>query len=137
LTGGKGNDQLSGYAGNDTLYGGSGKDTLIGGAGKDVFVLDTKPTRRMIDTTYEFSKKDHDVIDLSRKAFSKLGRKGVLAKGAFVVSEHFGDANDRILYLKKSGALFYDPDGSGPSKAIQIASIGKHLALKHSDFHII
>jgi Ca2+-binding RTX toxin-like protein len=100
-------------------------------------VLDTKPTPRTIDYIYDFSKNDHDVIDLSRKAFSKLGKKGVLSKGAFVVGDHFGDANDRILYLKKSGALFYDPDGSGPSKAIQIATIGKNLALKYSDFHII
>jgi Ca2+-binding RTX toxin-like protein len=36
ITGGNGNDSLSGLAGNDTLTGGLGNDTLLGGDGDDV-----------------------------------------------------------------------------------------------------
>jgi Ca2+-binding RTX toxin-like protein len=35
-----GNDSLSGLSGNDTLLGGTGSDTLTGGAGSDTFVLE-------------------------------------------------------------------------------------------------
>jgi Ca2+-binding RTX toxin-like protein len=136
LIGGAGNDLISGMDGNDKLYGGAGRDTLFGGAGQDAFALDTKPTSKTIDWIYDFSTKDHDRIYLSKKAFSHLAHKGTLSGDAFVVGDHETDANDRIIYLKGSGALFYDPDGTGAAAALQIATIGKNLALKHSDFII-
>ena len=131
-----GNDTLFGQLGNDTLYGGAGKDTLLGGAGKDAFVIDTKPTARTIDWIYDF-KAGEDKIYLPKAIFSHLARRGTLSKDAFVVSDHFADQNDRILYLKKQGALFYDPDGSGAAHAIQIATITANLHLKFSDFIVI
>jgi serralysin len=47
------------------------------------------------------------------------------------------DKEDRILYHKKGGALFYDPDGTGSAKAIQFATITKNLAIKAKDFYVI
>lgn len=137
LYGQGGNDQIFGQGGNDTLWGGKGNDTLAGGAGKDVFVFDTRPhARSNLDYVLDFNVKD-DTIHLSKKVFSKLAKKGTLAKGAFVVGDHFKDGNDRILYHKKAGALFYDPDGTGPAKAVQFATIGKNLKITHKDFYVI
>ncbi|MCB5174705.1 hypothetical protein [Microvirga lenta] len=135
LYGLNGNDEIFGQGGDDTLWGGKGKDTFIGGAGKDVFVLDQKPSKSNLDWIYDFDPKE-DTIHLARKAFSKIGRKGGLKKDAFIVGDRVKDKEDRIIYHKKAGALFYDPDGTGSAKAVQFATIGKKLAIKHSDFDI-
>ncbi|WP_262298728.1 M10 family metallopeptidase C-terminal domain-containing protein [Microvirga sesbaniae] len=145
LSGESGNDRLSGLAGNDTLFGGAGADTLIGGAGNDtldggsgsdVFLFDRKPNvKSNLDYIQDFVAAD-DVIHLSRHAFSKIS-KGTLSKKAFVIGDHFKDKDDRILYLKSAGALFYDPDGSGPAKAVQFANITKKIPISHKDFFIV
>ncbi|WP_162299161.1 calcium-binding protein [Microvirga ossetica] len=135
LFGLSGNDQLSGQIGNDTLTGGTGNDTLFGGDGKDVFVFDQKPAASNRDAVADFLPVD-DVVHLSKKVFSKLS-KGTLSSKAFLIGDHFKDKDDRVLYLKKAGALFYDPDGSGSAKAIQFASIGKNLKITHKDFFVI
>jgi serralysin len=136
LRGQGGNDQVFGQGGNDKLWGGAGNDTLVGGAGSDIFVFDVKPhVRSNLDYVYDFNVRD-DTIHLSKKIFSKIAKKGTLSKGAFVVGDRFKDADDRILYHKKAGALFYDPDGSGAAKAVQFATIDKKLAISHKDFLI-
>lgn len=144
LTGEAGNDQLFGLGdkdtlfgevGNDTLNGGTGGDILVGGTGKDVFVFDRKlSVKSNLDYIQDFVPKD-DVLHLSRKIFSKIA-KGTLSSKAFVVGDHFKDKDDRILYFKKQGALFYDPDGSGSAKAIQVANVTKNLKITHKDFFI-
>ncbi|MBB4041373.1 Ca2+-binding RTX toxin-like protein [Microvirga flocculans] len=135
LLGQAGNDQLSGQNGNDTLNGGKGSDVLVGGTGRDVFIFDQKPSPKLnIDYIQDFNPTD-DTIHLSRAIFSKLS-KGTLASKAFVVGDRFKDADDRILYHKKAGALFYDPDGSGSAQAIQIANISKSLKITHKDFFV-
>ncbi|RDI62283.1 calcium-binding protein [Microvirga subterranea] len=137
LHGLSGNDQVFGQGGNDRLWGDKGNDTLIGGAGNDVFVFDVRPNvKSNLDYVYDFNVKD-DTIHLSKKIFSGLAKKGTLSKNAFVIGDHFKDADDRILYHKKGGALFYDPDGTGDAKAIQFATIGKNLKITHKDFYVI
>ncbi|MCB8819167.1 cadherin domain-containing protein [Microvirga rosea] len=132
-----GDDTLWGEAGRDTLIGGAGNDALIGGLGKDVFVFDTKPNvRTNVDTLYGFAPVD-DTIQLSRKIFSKLPKKGTLSKSAFWTGDHVHDASDRIVYNKKTGALFYDPDGTGKAAAIQIAVLPTKLKMSHLDFVVI
>jgi serralysin len=87
-----------------------------------------------LDYVQDFVPKD-DTIHLSKTIFSKISR-GTLSSKAFVVGDHFKDKDDRILYLKSAGALFYDPDGSGPAKAIQFANISQKLPITHKDFFI-
>jgi serralysin len=53
------------------------------------------------------------------------------------VGDHFKDKDDRILYYKQGGALFYDPDGSGSAKAVQFASLSKNLKISHKDFFVL
>ncbi|MBM6580871.1 hypothetical protein ILT44_11810 [Microvirga sp. BT689] len=136
LSGLSGNDALFGQIGNDTLMGGLGNDSLVGGTGRDVFVFDQKPNAKSnLDYIQDFNPPD-DIVHLSRKIFSKIA-KGALSSKAFVVGDHFKDKDDRILYYKEGGALFYDPDGSGSAKAIQFASLGKGLKISHKDFFVI
>jgi Ca2+-binding RTX toxin-like protein len=131
-----GNDVLFGQIGNDTLTGGTGSDTLVGGTGADVFVFDQKPNAKSnLDYIQDFSPTD-DVVHLSRKIFSKIA-KGALSSKAFVTGNKFKDKDDRVLYYKEGGALFYDPDGSGSAKAIQFANLSKGLKITHKDFFVI
>lgn len=141
LYGGDGDDYVIGgdgtaaASGDDWLYGGNGRDTLAGGNGRDIFVFDTRPnTRTNLDFINDFSSAD-DTIHLLKSAFSTL-KKGTLAKSAFVVGSKVHDKDDRIIYVKSQGALFYDPDGTGKKAAIQFASVQKNLALSHKDFFI-
>jgi len=137
------NDVLKGGGGNDTLYGGAGRDVLTGGKGQDVFVFDTKLAktnaayhRTGLDKITDFVAAD-DTIDLVRRVFTKIGKMGVLKKDAFYSGAAAHDASDRIIYNKKTGALFYDQDGNGAHEAIQIATLSKNPKLTYHDFFII
>jgi Ca2+-binding RTX toxin-like protein len=121
LRGTAGANRLMGGAGNDRLYGHKGNDVLSGGAGQDVFVFDTKAhSRSNRDTVTDYSAAE-DTIWLSKTVFTKIAKKGALAKSAFWAGTKAHDANDRIVYNKKTGVLFYDEDGSGAKAAVQIA----------------
>jgi len=47
------------------------------------------------------------------------------------------DKDDRVIYDKDSGVLYYDADGSGHGAAVASTGIGKNLALTHKDFYIL
>lgn len=136
LDGGAGKDKLYGEDGNDRLYGGLDKDFLHGGAGKDTFVFDTKLGSTNIDTIDDFSVKD-DTIWLDDDIFTKVGKVGDLASGAFYVGTKAHDSSDRIVYDNKSGKLWYDADGHGTGAAIQFAQLDPGLKLTAADFDII
>ncbi|NIX77848.1 calcium-binding protein [Microvirga terricola] len=142
LTGNSLANTIAGNSGNNRINGGLGKDTLKGGAGKDVFAFDTKLGKTNIDTIADFSVRD-DSIYLDNKYMPKLGKSGSLSKPAKLNAKMFWtgaaahDADDRIIYNKKTGALFYDADGSGKGAAIQIATLSKGLKLKADDFFVI
>ncbi len=136
-------DVLTGGTSKDVLYGGLGKDKLTGGAGQDAFVFDTKPSKtKNLDTITDFTVKD-DSIWLDNAIFKALGKKGtednpvLLKSSAFYAGSSAHDGNDRIIYNKKTGALFYDADGTGSAKQVQIATLSKSLKLTFKDFFVI
>ncbi|QRM31249.1 hypothetical protein [Microvirga sp. VF16] len=135
---------LKGQGGNDTIHGGAGNDKLYGGSGsgKDTFVFDTTPHKtRNVDRIYDFNPK-YDSIWLENKYFTKVG-SGSASKpkkfksDMFVKSSKAQDAEDRIVYDKKSGALYYDKDGTGSASQVKIATLSKNLKLTYSDFFVI
>ena len=68
LTGGAGNDALTGNKFANILAGGAGEDTLMGGGGSDTFVFAREtgaPATGTEDGIGDFSKADGDMIDLS------------------------------------------------------------------------
>lgn len=146
LGGGAGNDQLSGDAGNDFLEGGDGsdilrgglgKDTLSGGAGADSFYFDSAVAKKKntnIDKIVSFNVKD-DTIYLAKAVFTKL-KAGKLKKDAFFIGNKAHDGSDRVIYDKKSGKVFYDPDGTGKQQQIQFATLDKNLKMTEKDFFV-
>lgn len=134
LEGRGGNDKLLGGAGNDRLTGGLGTDALNGGAGRDTFVFDAA-LGSGIDKITAFSTKD-DTILLDKSIFTALFA-GTLASSAFVKHTAARDADDRIIYDAKTGALSYDADGTGATSAIRFATLDKNLKLAAADFLII
>nr|WP_246728325.1 calcium-binding protein [Microvirga terricola] len=136
ITGNSGANTINASSGNDTLYGGAGKDTLSGGTGKDAFVFNTKPSSSNIDKVADFIVKD-DTIQLAKSTFTKVAKKGVLAKGAFWTGATAHDKDDRIIYDKAKGVLYYDADGIGAGKAVAFATITKGLTMTYADFLVI
>ncbi len=110
---------------------------MWGGSGLDIFVFDSKPNKKTnLDKIVDFNVAD-DTIHLAKSAFSKIGKKGVLKKSAFHAGADAHDANDRVIYNKKTGALFYDRDGNGDAAQVQIATLSKKLkAISNGDFFI-
>jgi Ca2+-binding RTX toxin-like protein len=47
------------------------------------------------------------------------------------------DAGDRIIYTKGTGALSYDPDGTGSTHATQFATLSAGLNLSDANFQIV
>jgi hypothetical protein len=135
LTGSAGNDRIEGKSGNDTIWGKSGNDILFGGGGRDAFTFDTKLETDNIDVILDFNVKD-DTIRLNDTVFAKL-KSGKLAPEGFIIGPKASDTQDRIIYNNKTGSLFYDPDGSGPVRAIQFAKIDVGLKLTAADFLVI
>ncbi len=133
LVGGAGNDYLAGYQGNDLLSGGEGNDTLYGNGGRDIFVLEGNFAGE-IDTIADFTS-GKDRIQLSGEVFARLGDE-VPTANLFAANATGSavDADDRILYNTKSGALLYDADGSGNGAAVQFATLRNRADLQATDF---
>ena len=89
-----------------------------------------------VDKIVDFNHRD-DTIHLAKSVFSKIAKKGVLSSKAFWVGDKAHDASDRIVYNKKTGALFYDQDGNGAKAAVQFATLPKKLALAANDFFVM
>jgi Ca2+-binding RTX toxin-like protein len=139
LHGQAGNDVLNGGLGEDTLYGGAGKDTLKSGTGRDVFVVDTRPNKATnLDKITDYNVK-YDTVWLNNAIFTKIGANGALKAGAFWTNNtgKAHDRDDRVIYDKTSGVLYYDADGTGSGKAVAFATISKNLPMTSKDFYIV
>ena len=138
LAGGAGNDALSGDKGADLLIGGAGSDLLTGGLGADRFQFDAALSASTnVDTIADFNVTD-DTILLENAVFTSLkAGGGGLWTEAFYIGSAAHDANDRIIYNQTSGALLYDPDGTGGAAATQFATVAAGLAMTSADFLII
>ncbi|MFM7785095.1 MAG: calcium-binding protein, partial [Gammaproteobacteria bacterium] len=145
LEGGTGNDTLGGGGGADVMAGGAGNDSLGGGSGADVFLFDTAlDASGNVDGISDFLP-GTDRIHLDNDVFTALSGGTPLALPAASFASGAGlssarDADDRIIYNTSTGALFYDPDGTGPGAAIRFATLSgtdSPPALGASDFLIV
>lgn len=136
LRGDSGNDSLIGGAGNDVIHGGTGKDSLLGDAGRDFFVFDKLPGGTNVDTIRDFNPAD-DTIRPDNAVFPEVGPNGALATQAFWTGTEAHDATDRIVYDPATGAVYYDPDGTGLAPQVRFAQLAKGLAVTAADFVVI
>ncbi|MBX3576749.1 MAG: calcium-binding protein [Rhizobiaceae bacterium] len=136
LIGNKGRDTLKGDAGNDKLEGGLGRDLLWGGAGRDAFVFKSPATAANADTIYDFNRRD-DTIQVDNAVFKKIGANGTLKAAAFKLGKVASDADDRIIYDRATGKVFYDADGDGAQKQVHLATLANKVAINHLDFQVI
>jgi Ca2+-binding RTX toxin-like protein len=137
VNGDNANNTLNGTVGRDTIYGGAGNDTVAGGAGADQFMFNTALDGvSNVDTLVDFTSGEDKLI-LSEIIFSNAPT-GVLGAANFVAEAGAvaHDANDFILYDTTTGAVSYDPDGSGAQAAIVFAMLTNHPVLAAEDVYV-
>jgi hypothetical protein len=145
LTGAGGNDALAGGAGNDRLNGGDGRDRIFGGAGNDVLIGGAGPDRLLGgpgNDRLNGGPGNNLMVGgpgADRFVFTTLGQisrvddftpgtdKLVLAASVF---HSLAD----VSYNTATGALTFDPDGSGGVAPVHFATLAPHLGLSSSDF---
>jgi Ca2+-binding RTX toxin-like protein len=124
---------IVGNSGANKIDGKAGADTLTGGGGKDTFLLTSALGPNNVDHITDFNVRD-DTIALSGSVFTGLSA-GALAAGAFALGSNALQSDDRILYDRASGHLFFDPDGSGAVYSpIIFATVSAGLNLTAADF---
>jgi Ca2+-binding RTX toxin-like protein len=147
LVGGSGNDYFFGDRGNDVLNGGSGndtfelgavQDTLTGGTGQDIFAYYSSSVLSVgVARINDFSVID-DTIQVYQPTFGGgLTANSLIAPGQFRLGSAAQDADDRFIYNKSTGGLFYDSDGIGVIQAQQLATLSLNLNLTYQDFYVM
>jgi Ca2+-binding RTX toxin-like protein len=137
LVGGAGDDVLRGRGGNDTFIGGAGNDRLVGGAGMDAFIFNAPLNATTnVDEIAFFSRTD-DIIRLDDAVFTGL-MAGRAKPEAFASADDAGEADDRIIYDRDTGELFFDPNGGDRGDAVLFARLANMPAnLDSTDFVVI
>jgi Ca2+-binding RTX toxin-like protein len=133
--GGEGDNVLDGGAGDDTLSGLRGTDVLTGGTGVDAFNFGIS-LGSGVDTITDFNAAN-ETVRLFKNSFTALGDLGELAAGAFHTGSTAQAADDRIIYNKTTGNIFYDADGSGSGAAVMFARVTAGTELTHANFEVI
>lgn len=112
-----------------------GNDKVVFGDKKDKLLFDSALNEMTnVDRLKKFDS-GKDKLYLDEDIFSNI-TPGKLSSSAFHKGTAAADADDRIIYDKKSGALYYDPDGTGALTQTQFAQLDKGAKLKASDFSV-
>ncbi len=121
ISGGVGNDRLFGGVGNDTLMGGQGRDRLTGGADADRFILSSSD--KNFDIITDFQAVQGDKIVVSTKGLEGHLKQGNLSSDRLTLGSTADTAKTGFVYQASSGRLFFDIDGMGGQKQVQIAKL--------------
>jgi Ca2+-binding RTX toxin-like protein len=134
LDGGAGRDTLFGGGGADLIETGRGRDTVSGGGGADDFLYASAPARANIDHITDFARRADQFL-LDDLAFGSLGT--AVTEGEFVRGTAALDRNDRLIYDRDTGRLWYDADGNGAGAKALIAILDNQARLTFADFEMI
>lgn len=116
------------------LAGGFGSDTLTGGSGADRFGFGFP--NEGINTIRDFVVADDTIV------VSAIGFGGGLKAGEAIEPSQFklgniaGDSSDRLIYNRNTGALYFDRDGTGSAKQVQIATLANKPAISNADIFV-
>ena len=137
-------DQIKGGAGDDRLDGGRARDILEGGGGDDAFVFTKSGGSATADVITDFSnrKGNNDHFEIDNSVWTGMKDGWLKASQFDLVSGKPNkaqmDADDRILYDKAKGDVWYDRDGSLTKYgAIKLAEVSDGTILSHKDFFIL
>ena len=164
IYGGANNDRIYGSSGNDWIHGGSGNDTINGGRGNDTLIgdlfdgrdsnqflfntlLDTAGVDRITDFSIDFN----DKIILDKSVFSAIDTRpnrvleptdfAVINVAAAAEVEAAGDKGNEIVYNRRTGNLFYNPNNSRIGFGLgggRFATIdGSPDNLSNTDFRVV
>ena len=132
LIGGAGNDSLLGGNGTDTLIGGAGRDNLIGGAESDLFYYPNLENSSDVISDFQ----SNDFLIASAAGFGGGLQTGFLRASEFTLGSSASDNQDRFIYNRSSGELFYDPDGTGSRNQSLVATLTNNPNLTNQDIFI-
>lgn len=128
-----GANTIYGRAGNDTIYGREGRDNLFGEAGADRFVFNVTPSSPNSDTVFDFVS-GTDKIGLSNALYGAAET----STGAIRLAQGVGikpqAAVGIVLFDNGTKLLSYDPDGTGATAAIPIATLSGLPGVALADF---
>ncbi len=135
LYGGDRNDKLIGGKGDDWLFGNLGNDWLKGHKGNDHFAFNTTPDSKKNKDEIDDFQLGKDLIHINQFTF-QFNYNGWLKKKNFEKGKKADDGNDYIGYHKKSGTLWWDPNGDDKGGKEEFACVEKGLKLSYHDFMI-
>jgi Ca2+-binding RTX toxin-like protein len=107
MVGEPGHDKLYGGPGNDVFIAGHGHNLLVGGGGDNTFVFRSFHTDAHIDGFHH-----GDTLEFAKSVFKSL---------------------HHLHYDAATGALLFEPTGSGSSHPVQFATLAPHLHFTHAD----
>lgn len=138
LQGGIGHDVLVGGGGADALVGdpfyndGGKRDILVGGAGEDYFYFEFPPVTGQHDIIMDFKHGEDFMMPNITALDPSFG--SVLSAENFTYGRRPDDADDFVIYRRKTGAVFIDQDGTGPAPTVMIAVLANKAKIDHGDF---
>ncbi|NER52245.1 MAG: calcium-binding protein, partial [Symploca sp. SIO1A3] len=135
LIGNQENNVLYGAEGNDILLGGGGNNYLQGGVDADTFAFSSP--NQGIDTITDFNLAQADLIQVSASGFGGGLTVGTLDADQFTIGSAATNGSDRFIYNDATGALFFDPDGTGALGQVQFAQLSTGLVLTNSDIFVV
>jgi len=135
LTGDGNDNSLDGGGGSDELTGLGGHDVLKGGKRGDNFIF--RPVGERFDaadsdTVLDFNVKEADCVTIFTADLSEYN----LAPAHFASGSAATTPEQRVIYDKSSGRLYYDYDGSGPDAKILLATFANKPELSTSNIYI-
>jgi len=136
LTGNELDNFVTGNAGSNLLDGGLGADSLQGRGGNDSFAFTTALGGGNIDAILDFVS-NSDKVALDDAIFAGIGTPGSFNANAFFAGTAAHDTDDRIIYDRAAGKLYYDADGSGAGAQILFAIVSGAPVIAASDFQVI
>ncbi|MEA5536313.1 calcium-binding protein, partial [Crocosphaera sp. XPORK-15E] len=127
-------DVILGTTNADYIKGGLGSDILTGGSNGDTFFFASANEGN--DQITDFTP-NTDSILVSGSGFGNgLVSGDTLAPSQFILGANATTSSQRFIYNASTGALWFDPDGSGASSATQLATLNAGLALTFEDIFV-
>jgi hypothetical protein len=137
LMGTSAKDRITGTAGDDVINGRGGKDTLTGLTGRDKFVFDTAVKKGQFSFVTDFKPADDQLVLKASVFKNKLIKKDKALPKKFFSLDKPKDGNDFFYYNKKNGIVYYDADGTGGKKGLEIVKVKPGTKLTAADFEFI